>query len=109
MATSEEAFSFPRLGAQIFLVLLVFIVVLSDPRNPAFAAVGLASGALLLLAAVDTIREHLLYPVAFGAVIALAGIVGIVINGLGFFVALLVLGGVGLGTEWVYQRYEQRF
>lgn len=107
MATSADEFSFSRLGVQIVLVLLVFIVVLSDPRNPAFAAVGLASGLLLLLAALDTVREHLLYPVAFGAVIVAAGVVGIAINGLGFFVALLVLGGVGLVAEWGYRHYEQ--
>lgn len=107
MATSEGELSFPRLGVRIALVALVVLVVLSDPKNPAFAAIGLASGALLLLMAVDAIREHPLYPVAFGAVIALAGVIGIVINGPGFFVALLVIGGLGLVADWGYRRYER--
>lgn len=107
MATSQGELSLPRLGVQIALVLVVFLVVLSDPRNPAFAAVGIGSGLLLVLAAVDAVREHPLYPVVFGVAIVLAGIAGIAVNGPGLFVALLVFGGAGLLTEWGYRRYER--
>ncbi|WP_435076651.1 hypothetical protein [Halococcus sp. AFM35] len=105
MATAEQEFDFRRLAAQVVLVGLVVTVALSDFGNPVFAVVGFLSGLLLVLAAVDAVREHSLYPVAFGVVIVLAGIAGIVINGLGFFVALLVLGGLAYLADWGYRRY----
>jgi hypothetical protein len=107
MAATEDAFDFRRLAAQVVLVGLVVTVALSDFGNPAFAAVGFLSGLLLVLAAVDAVREHPLYPVAFGVVIMLAGVAGIVINGPGFFVAVLVLGGLAFLVDWGYRRYER--
>ncbi|GAA0456684.1 hypothetical protein MUK72_11345 [Halococcus dombrowskii] len=107
MATAEPAFDLRRLAAQIVLVGLVVTVALSDFGNPVFAVVGFLSGLLLVLAAVDTIREHPLYPVAFGVVIVLAGVAGVVINGLGFVVALLVLGGLVYLSDWGYRQYER--
>jgi hypothetical protein len=107
MATAEPELGFRRLAAQIALVGLVLTVALSDFGNPVFAVVGFLSGALLVLAAVDAIREHPLYPVAFGVVIVLAGVAGVLINGPGFFVALLVLGGLAYLAEWGYRRYER--
>ena len=107
MATAEPAFGLRRLAVQIVLVGLVVTVALSDFGNPAFAVVGFLSGLLLVLAAVDTVREHPLYPVAFGVVIVLAGVAGILINGVGFVVALLVLGGLVYLGDWGYRRYER--
>ena len=107
MASSQGEFSFRRLAVQIALVALVVIVALSDFGNPLFAVVGFLSGGLLVLAAVDAIREHPLYPVAFGAAIVLSGVAGIVVNGIGFFVSLLVLGGLAYIAEWGYRRYER--
>jgi hypothetical protein len=105
MATAEPAFDLRRLAAQIALVGLVVTVALSDFGNPVFAVVGFLSGLLLVLAAVDAVREHPLYPVSFGVVIVLAGVAGIAINGLGFFVAVLVLGGLAYLADWGYRRY----
>jgi hypothetical protein len=105
MATKQGELSFRRLTVQIVLVLLVITVALSDFGNPIFAVAGFVSGLLLVLAAVDAIREHPLYPVAFGAAIALSGVGGIVVNGVGFFVVLLVLGGLAIIAEWGYDRY----
>lgn len=107
MATAESTFDLRRLAAQIVLVGLVVTVALSDFGNPVFAVVGFLSGLLLVLAAVDTVREHPLYPVAFGVVIVLAGVGGILINGFGFVVALLVLGGLVYLGDWGYRQYER--
>ena len=106
MATKQGELSFRRLAVQIVLVLVVILVVLSDFGNPLFAVVGFASGALLVLAAVDTVREHPLYPVAFGVTIALSGVAAIVVHDeIGFFAVLLVLGGLAILAEWSYGRY----
>lgn len=105
MATEEWEFSLRRLAVQVALVGLVVMIALSDFGNPVFAVVGFLSGLLLVLAAVDAIREHPLYPIAFGAVIVLAGVAGILINGLGFFVAVLLLGGLAYLAEWGYRQY----
>ena len=106
MATKQGKLSFRRLAVQIALVLLVILVVLSDFGNPIFAVVGFTSGALLVLAAVDAVREHPLYPVAFGVTIALSGVAAIVVHSeIGVFSVLLVLGGLAILAEWGYGRY----
>lgn len=106
MATAEGEFSFRRLAAQIVLVGLVVLITLSDFGNPVFAVVGFLSGLLLVLTAVDRVRTHPLYPVAFGVAIVLSGVAGIVVNGPGFFVVVLVVGGLGYVAEWGYRQYE---
>jgi hypothetical protein len=105
MATAEPALDLRRLAAQIVLVGLVVTVALSDFGNPVFGVVGPLSGLLLVLAAVDAVREHPLYPVAFGVVIVLAGVAGVLINGPDFFV--VVLGGLAYLADLGYRRPER--
>lgn len=107
MATKQGSLSFQRLAVQIVLVLIVILVALSNFGNPLFAVVGFASGLLLVLVAVDAVREHPLYPAAFGVTIALSGVVAIVVhNEVGFFAVVLILGGLAVLAEWGYGRYR---
>jgi hypothetical protein len=106
MATKQGTLSFRRLAVQIVLVLIVILVALSNFRNPLFAAVGFASGLLLVLVAFDPVRTHPLYPAAFGVTIVLSGVAAIVVhNEIGFFAVLLILGGLAIVAEWAYGRY----
>lgn len=106
MATKQGNLSLRRLAVQIILVLLVILVVIREFGNPIFAAVGFASGLLLVLVAVDPVRTHPLYPVAFGIVIALSGVAGIVVNsGIDPLSVLLILGGLAVIAEWGYGRF----
>ncbi len=106
MATKQGTLSFRRLAVQIALVLVVILVALSNFGNPLFAVVGFTSGLLLVLVAVDAVRTHPLYPVAFGLTIALSGVAAIVVhNEIGFFAVLLILGGLAIIAEWGYGRY----
>jgi hypothetical protein len=107
MATKQGTLSFRRLALQIVLVLIVISVVVRNFGNPIFAVVGFVSGLLLMLVAVDPVRNHPLYPVAFGVTIVLSGVAGFVVGNprLDPILVLLILSGLAIIAEWGYGRY----
>jgi hypothetical protein len=107
MATKQGTLSFRRLALQIVLVLIVISVVVRNFGNLIFAVVGFVSGLLLMLVAVDPVRNHPLYPVAFGVTIVLSGVAGFVVGNprLDPILVLLILSGLAIIAEWGYGRY----